>query len=127
MDSGIFTVILQLIGELSISGLFLIGSYIVYNTDKNKVSIIMLVGSVLILISTAVSMYFNYSMMYGYTNSDPLPIYNLLMYSYYLSTLAYIIFALAFTAFCCRIGNLRKRNEELEFLSKELAERDNKS
>jgi hypothetical protein len=45
-------------------------------------------------------------------------------YAFYASALSLAIFTFAFAVFCVSIANLYKRNEELEFLTSEMAKRD---
>jgi len=123
---------IQFLTSICIPAFLVLGAFFAYRSIKSKISLILLASATLTLIASLAGAYFYFSMVglsgiYTHSQATDADFEKFIKYagiSNLVSTLGFAIFAFAFVFFCCSIANIRKRNEELEFLTKELAERD---
>ncbi len=110
-----------------------IGSVIVFKSKRTKSTWVLLISSVMLTANFLPTIYINIkasglldnSINDNFSFQDNFEdLMKLMNYSRYVYILFSTSFALAFVSLCCSVASLRKRNEELEFLTKELAERD---
>ena len=115
-----------------VSAFFVLGSVLIHKSQRSKITYTLLISSSIIIIAQICGCYFQFQ-AFGLSNtinySDPIDAKNFdtlikyMNYSFYIQTLFSAIFAFAFAAFCCKCANLRKRNDQLEVLNQQLAQR----
>jgi carbon starvation protein CstA len=112
---------------LLVSSFLIIGSVVVFKSKRIKTKWLLLASSVMIVITTIVRIYIN-TIAFGILNDSHDDnfegLVKIMSYNHYVYIFFSAVFAFAFAALCCSFADMRKRNEELEFLTKELAERD---
>ena len=128
-----YGIYIELCFELLNACFLVAGSIIAFKSKRTKTTWSLLSSSTIYAISLLTGTYLHFETfgyVYSYDHTDPVSSAHLeklmtyMNYAFHTSTLSIAAFTSAFVVFCFNIANLYKRNEELEFLTREMAKRD---
>jgi len=120
---------------LVIATFILVGSVVAFRSKITPITTALLTASSINFISISLLSFSQYKMqgLLIYSPDEALNgatierYNNIYTYSFYANLSGSAIFAFAFILFCFSMANMRKRNEQLEFLNAEIAKRDSKN
>lgn len=131
-----YGIYIHLCVALLTSCFLVVGSIIAFKSKRTKTTWCLLSSSIIYAMSQLIGCYLNFE-AFGFDNrydhTDPVSsahfekLMTYMNYAFQMSTLSIAVFTFAFAVFCFNIANLHKRNEELEFLTSEMAKRNKDS